>query len=415
MTRHDDVARGATLGYDSAAPARVARRGAPQRLARVRDEAARLGFWGLLLAALLAAGAAILALRYTRGLGAVTNLSDAFPWGLWVGFDVLCGVGLAAGGFVITTVVYVFDVKRFKPIVRPTVLTAFLGYLLVVVALLFDLGRPWNLWRPIVLWNPHSVMFEVSWCVMLYTTVLALEFSGMVFERLGFRRALVAQQTATLPLVIAGAVLSTLHQSSLGSFYLIVPGKLHPLWYTPLLPVIFLLSSVCVGLAMVVIESRLSSRAFGRRLELPLVQEVGRVLVAALFFFGVVRVWDLFTRGALAEAFRATPEALLFHVEFALGVLAPMLLLARPQVRASSRGLYASALLVVMGFVANRLNVSITGFEGALGRTYVPAWSELVITLMLVGIGFFVFGLAVRHLPVYPADEAHPRPARAVP
>ncbi|HEY7514295.1 MAG TPA: NrfD/PsrC family molybdoenzyme membrane anchor subunit, partial [Vicinamibacteria bacterium] len=199
----------------------------------------RPGFWGGVLYLLLALGAAVVAVRFTRGLGAVTNLSDRFPWGLWVGFDVLCGVGLAAGGFAITTAVYVFNLKRYKPIVRPTVLTAFLGYLLVVTALLFDLGRPWNIWHPLVMWNPRSVMFEVSWCVMLYLTVLALEFSGMVFERMGWTRALVAQQAATLPLVVAGAVLSTLHQSSLGSFYLIMPSKLHPLWYTPWLPMLF--------------------------------------------------------------------------------------------------------------------------------------------------------------------------------
>ncbi len=381
----------------------------PRLLARLRG----LGFWGLLLAGLVASGGVVLALRYTRGLAAVTNLSDAFPWGLWIGFDVLCGVGLAAGGFVITTVVYVFDVKRFKPIVRPTLLTAFLGYLLVIVALLFDLGRPWNLWRPLVLWNPRSVMFEVSWCVTLYTTVLALEFSGLVFERLGYLRALRVQRAATPPLVILGALLSTLHQSSLGSFYLIMPGKLHALWYTPLLPVIFLLSSVCVGLAMVAVESRLSSRAFGRRLELPLVREVGRVLAAALFVYGVVRVYDLASRGALAGAFSLTREALLFQLEFGLGVIVPLLLLARARVRASARGLYAASLLVVMGFVANRLNVSITGFEGALGRTYVPAWTELLITLMLVGVGFWLFGLAVRHLPVYPHEPAAPARAAA--
>ncbi len=156
----------------------------------------RPGFWAGLLYLLLVLGTAVLAVRYTRGLGAVTNLSDRFPWGLWVGFDILCGVGLAAGGFAITTVVYVFNLKRFKPIVRPTILTAFLGYSLVVVALLFDLGRPWNIWHPLVMWNPRSVMFEVSWCVTLYLTVLALEFSGMVFERLGWSRALAVQQAA---------------------------------------------------------------------------------------------------------------------------------------------------------------------------------------------------------------------------
>ena len=148
-----------------------------------RAERYRPGLWSSLLWSLLAVGGAILLVRYTRGLGAVTNLSDQFPWGLWVGFDVLCGVALAAGGFTITTAVYVLNLKRFRPIVRPTILTAFLGYVLVVVALLFDLGRPWNIWHPLVMWNPRSVMFEVAWCVMLYTAVLFLEFIPAVFVK----------------------------------------------------------------------------------------------------------------------------------------------------------------------------------------------------------------------------------------
>jgi Ni/Fe-hydrogenase subunit HybB-like protein len=348
----------------------------------------RPGLWKGIFFLLVGIGSAVVALRFTRGLAAVTNLSDRFPWGLWIGFDVMCGVGLAAGGFTITTIVYVFDVKRFKPIVRPTILTAFLGYLLVIVALLLDLGRPWNLWRPLVLWNPRSVMFEVAW-----------------FERLGWRRALVAQQAVTLPLVMAGAVLSTLHQSSLGSLYLIVPGKLHALWYSPLLPVLFFLSAISVGLAMVIVESRLSARAFGRRLEMPLVSEVGRVLVASLFVYAVARGYDLAHRQVLGLATGASTEALLFRVEFLGGVLLPMVLLALPAVRSNVRRLYASALLVVMGFVTNRLNVAITGFEAAQGERYVPAWSELAVTLMLVAIGFAAFGLAVRHLAVYPAEE----------
>jgi Ni/Fe-hydrogenase subunit HybB-like protein len=192
----------------------------------------RLSFWKGMFYLLLSLGAVVTVVRFTQGLGAVTNLSDRFPWGLWIGFDVLCGVGLAAGGFTITAIVYLFNVKRFEPIVRPTVLTAFLGYLLVVVALLFDLGRPWNLWRPLIMWNPSSVMFEIAWCVTLYTTVLALEFSGMVFEKLGWKRAQRIQRGFTIPLVVAGVLLSTLHQSSLGALYLIVPGKLHSLWYT---------------------------------------------------------------------------------------------------------------------------------------------------------------------------------------
>ncbi|MFI5169220.1 MAG: NrfD/PsrC family molybdoenzyme membrane anchor subunit, partial [Vicinamibacterales bacterium] len=310
----------------------------------------RPGFWAGLLYLLLVLGTAVLAVRYTQGLGAVTNLSDRFPWGLWVGFDILCGVGLAAGGFAITTVVYVFNLKRFKPIVRPTILTAFLGYSLVVVALLFDLGRPWNIWHPLVMWNPRSVMFEVSWCVTLYLTVLVLESSGMVFERLGWSRALAVQQAATIPLVVAGAILSTLHQSSLGAFYLIMPGKLHALWYTSWLPALFLLSAVTAGLGMMIVEARLSARAFGRSLEMPLLMGVGRALLGALLVYGTARIYDLARRGALAEALRGSREAAFFALEFALGVVVPVVLLSFPAVRRNARALYAAGLLVVMGF-----------------------------------------------------------------
>ncbi len=280
-----------------------------------------------------------------------------------------------------------FNLKRYKPIVRPTVLTAFLGYLLVVTALLVDLGRPWNIWHPLVMWNPRSVMFEVSWCVMLYLTVLALEFSGMVFERVGWGRALVVQKAATVPLVVAGAVLSTLHQSSLGSFYLIMPGKLHPLWYSSWLPVLFFLSAVTAGLGMVIVESRLSARAFGHGLEMPLLAGLGRALLAALVVYGTVRVADLARRGALGDAASGTREAAFFGLEFALGVVLPAALLAMPSVRRNARRLYAAGLLVVIGFVVNRLNVSVTGLEGALGEHYVPAAPEVVVTLMLVAVG----------------------------
>jgi Ni/Fe-hydrogenase subunit HybB-like protein len=368
-----------------------------------RIERVRPGFWTSVLLLLLAAGAAISVVRFTRGLGSVTNMSDRFPWGLWVGFDILCGVGLAAGGFTITTAVHVFNLKRFRPIVRPTVLTAFLGYVLVVTSLLFDLGRPWNIWHPLVMWNPRSVMFEVSWCVTLYLTVLALEFSGVVLERLGWTRALVVQQAATLPLVVAGAVLSTLHQSSLGSFYLIVPGKLHALWYTPLLPLMFFLSATAVGLAMIIVESRLSSSAFGRALEMPLLMSLGRVLAVALAVYGAARLADLAHRGVLGEIASGGREAAFFLLEFALGVILPLALLVWPAVRRNSGRLYAAALLVVAGFVVNRLNVSITGLEAAQGGHYVPAIPEVVITLMLVAVGFAAFGLAVKYLPVLPA------------
>jgi len=368
----------------------------------------RFSFWRGVFYLLLGTGIVLTVIRYAQGLGSVTNLSDRYPWGLWVGFDLLCGVGLAAGGFVITAVVYIFNIERFRPIVRPTLLTAFLGYMLVVVALLLDVGRPWNMWHPLVMWNPTSVMFEVAWCVMLYSTVLALEVSAMVFEKLEWKRAAKMQKTITVPLVVAGVVLSTLHQSSLGTVYLIVPGKLYPLWYTPLLPVLFWVSSICAGFAMVILESRLSARIFKRQLELPLLREVGRVLVAILCVYGVMRFYDAVSRGVVGLAFAATYEAAMFQLETMLGLVFPIVLLAIPRIRQSGRGLYAASLLVIMGFILHRLNVSITGFESAQGGHYMPALSEVLITLMLLALGIGAFGLAVKYLNVYPEEKETP-------
>ena len=364
-------------------------------------------FWQSVFLLIMAMGVVLSFVRYTKGLGAVTNLSDRFPWGLWVGFDLLCGVGLAAGGFVLTAVVYVFHVESFRPVVRATLLTAFLGYLLVSTALLFDIGRPWNIWHPLVMWNPHSVMFEVAWCVTLYSTVLALEFSGLVFEKLKWERAAKVQHAVTVPLVIAGVLLSTLHQSSLGTVYLIVPGKLHPLWYTPALPFLFWVSAVAVGLAMVIVESRLSARAFGRHLETPVLVLAGRALIGALGVYATLRIYDLATRGMIGRALDLSYESCLFLVEFVLGVALPLALLAVPKIRTSARGLYAGALLAVFGFVAHRLNVSITGFEGAQGGRYMPSVAEVGITVFLVALGFGGFALAVKYLDVFPADEGH--------
>lgn len=370
------------------------------------SSAYRLTFWRGVFFVLMTIGLVLTVIRYSQGLGAVTNLSDTYPWGLWVGFDVLCGVGLAAGGFTITAIVHIFNVKRFEPIVRPAIITAFLGYLLVVAGLLFDLGRPWALWHPLVMWNPRSVMFEVSWCVTLYSTVLALEVSGMVFEKLEWKRLMKIQRLMTVPLVIAGVLLSTLHQSSIGALYLIVPGRLHAFWYTPNLPLIFFISSVGVGLAMVIVESRLSARALDRQLELPLLIDLGRMLTGVLGVYGVLRIFDLWERGVLGMAAGSFYEARLFQLEFVLGVLLPFALLATPRVRERAAGLYGASLLVVLGFVANRLNVSITGFESAAGGHYIPAWSEVMITLMLVSLGFAAFGLAARYLNVFPEQGA---------
>jgi Ni/Fe-hydrogenase subunit HybB-like protein len=301
--------------------------------------------------------------------------------------------------------VYIFNLERFRPIVRPAVLTAFLGYVLVCVALLFDLGRPYRIWHPLVMWNPRSVMFEVAWCVMLYTMVLSLEFAPIVFEKLQLERARRILRAVSIPLVIFGVILSTLHQSSLGSMYLIVPNKLHGLWYSPLLPFFFFISAIGIGLAMTIVESSLSARNFGRHLEMPLLRDLGRVLVVVLGVYAVLRLQDLLHRGALKLAFQSTQEAQFFQLEIALGLLLPIVLLLIPRIRNSAGGLYLSAVLVVLGFITNRLNVSITGMQRASGVEYFPKWTETAVTASIIAVGVVIFGLAAKYLPIFPEEK----------
>jgi Ni/Fe-hydrogenase subunit HybB-like protein len=248
-------------------------------------------------------------------------------------------------------------------------------------------------------------MFEVAWCVMLYTTVLAIEFSPVVFERLRLERPRRILKAVATPLVIGGVILSTLHQSSLGSLYLIVPSKLHPLWYTPLLPYLFFVSAIGGGIAMTILESYLSQRAFGRHLEMDLLEPLARAMVVALGVYGLLRFIIIYKNGALAGLLHPGYEGRMFLLEIGVGVLAPVALLLFDRVRTSPTGLIASALMTVMGFVMNRLNISVTGMERAAGVRYLPSWMEVTVSLGLVGLGMALFALAVRYLPIFPEPE----------
>jgi len=364
----------------------------------------KITVWRAIFAAILLSGLYATYLRVFYGLGGSTNLSDKFPWGLWIAFDILCGVGLAAGGFTLVAVVHIFNVERYKPILRPAILTSFLGYSLVVVALLYDLGRPDRLWHPLVMWNPHSVMFEVAWCVMLYTTVLFLEFLPMVFEKFGWHRPLAWIHYISVPLMITGVLLSTLHQSSLGTLFLIVPEKMYALWYSPTLPAQFYISAIAVGLAMTIFESWHSSRAFGRALELPLLASMGRVLAVLLAVYLWLRFLDLSHRQVLGLLAVNRTETWLFWLEIALFIV-PTILLFQKRVRMSPGALYACAVLVVFGFIANRLNVGVTSLESGSGTHYVPRWSEVAITLSIVAAGFAIFRVIAEYFPVFEAQS----------
>jgi Ni/Fe-hydrogenase subunit HybB-like protein len=361
----------------------------------------RFGFWKTILWVVLLLGGYALLLRFTRGLGASTNLSDEFPWGLWVGFK-LFSVALAGGGFTLAAVVHIFNLKRYRPVLRPMILTAFLGYSMFICSLIIDLGRPYRVWHPVVMWNDHSVMFEIAWCVMLYTTVLLLEFAPAVLERLGWRRALGWLRTVMVPVVIVGVILSTLHQSSLGSLYLIVPGKLYPLWYSPLEPVFFFVSALCAGLAMTIFESWHSRKAFGKQLEQSLLTGLGRVLAVALSFYLTLRLIDLAHRSVFRLLLLPRTETYLFLLEIAL-LFIPMLLLFRRRIHHNPTALYFCSVLTLLGFVTNRMNVAITGMEASSGTYYFPKWTELAITMSLVASAFAIFWLAVKYLPVFPA------------
>lgn len=366
----------------------------------------RFTFWKVVAAVLITLGLVAAVDRYTFGLGAATNLKDTFPWGIWIGVDILVGVGLAAGGFTIAATVYLFNLERFRPILRPTVLTAFLGYVLVICGLMADLGRPWAIWHAMIMWNPHSVMFEVAWCVMLYTTVLALEFSPVVLERFKLQRALKLMKAMTIPLVVLGVVLSTLHQSSLGSLFVIIPSRMHPLWYSNIIPFLFIISCVAAGLSMTIFESFLSSRAFGREVELPLLTDIARVVVVVLALFFTVRIQDLINRDALKYVFDGSYQSYLFMLEMVLGVIAPVVLLLFRRIRMSKTGLFYSAVLVLLGFVAHRVNTAITSMEHWPTRTYIPSWQELSITAGLAAAGFVAFAVIARYFKVF-GEEPH--------
>jgi len=363
----------------------------------------RLPLSRLVLGAILGLGLLATVLRFLKGLGYATYLSDRTPWGLWIGFDVLCGVALAAGGFVLTAIVHIFAQKKYYPILRSTVLTAFLGYVLVCSGLAYDLGRPQNMWHVVVMGNPHSVMFEVAWCVMLYTAVLFIEFSPAVLERLGLHSHAAIIHKIAIPLVLVGVLLSTLHQSSLGTLFLIVPEKLYKLWYTPYLPVMFFISAVVVGFAMVILESYLSSYFLKKRLEKAILVDITHFLLVAILFYLGIKFQDLFARRALGALWAPRIETYCFWLEIALLAL-PAAVLAVRRMRVNENAAFLCSVSVVLGVVVNRLNVSLVGFYSYNHSVYLPSFYEVAISVFLVTVGVVVFGLAVKYLNIYESE-----------
>jgi len=357
--------------------------------------------------------ASVTVIRFAHGLGAVTNLSDAAPWGLWIGFDVMSGVALAAGGFVLAGIVYIFGLERYRPFVRAAILTALLGYALVAAGLLYDLGLPWRIWHPIFHWQWHSVLFEVAACVMLYLTVLVLEFLPVVLEHRFFQgeffqRMVKVLKRFTIVLVIAGIILSTLHQSSLGSLFLITPYRLHPLWYSPIIYVLFFVSAVGLGLMTVVLESLFSNYFLGHKVHKREVSGLGLAASVVLWIYVVLRLGDLAFRGVLGMALDGTWQANLFVAEMALSAVIPAALMLYKPVRSSMTGVGIAASMVVGGMIWHRLNVSIVAFARPEGVGYFPSWEEFAVSFGLVAAGILVFLFFVENLNVFDDVKGHP-------
>jgi len=385
-------------------------------------------FWTpgvMVLAFLAAAGLVVILARYIGGIGYISNLTTARPWGLWIGVDVASGVALAAGGFTTAFLAHILGRHTYEPVVRPALLTAMLGYTFVVLGLMVDIGRSWAIWKPMIFWNPHSVLFEVAMCVMFYLNVLYIEFIPIVSERFKGRVDLPGMLAAFNKAVdgllhladrvlgkimwffiIAGVVLSCMHQSSLGSLMLIAPTKLHPLWYTPILPLLFLSSAIAVGYPMVVFEATLATTSLKLDSEMKILSPLTRITIFLLGIYLALKVGDMIVRGTYVYLLDGTAQTNSFLVEIIVGVLVPWLMLLSSRVRQSRPWLFTACTMIVGGVLLNRLNVFVVGYRPPISEAnYFPSIGEILVTVGLISGLMLLYRFMVTYLPVLNQPE----------
>lgn len=347
--------------------------------------------------------------RFTGGLGAVTNLSHDNPWGIWIGFDLLAGVALAAGGYVTSAAVYLFGMKKYHSAVRPAVLTGFLGYAMVVLALNYDVGRPLRLAFPFIKQQgTTSILFEVGACVALYLSVLFLEFVPAALEWLGIKKLRALIVKFTLLLTVLGVVLSTLHQSSLGALFLIAPSKLHPLWYSPYLPLFFFVSSIIAGLSMVIFESTLSHRYFSDRMDQAHMDEkmgvtLGFGKAASLVLVGYFFIKLMGVAGGDNWRLLGTPYGYWFITEMIGFVALPAFLYAVGVRNKDITLIKVTAFWSVIGIVLNRMTIGLIAFNWQLPpeRRYFPHWMEISISIFMVTLLLVIFRFIATRMPIF--------------
>jgi Ni/Fe-hydrogenase subunit HybB-like protein len=390
-------------------------------LSELKPKGKLLTPFNVITAPIIVVGLALIVIRFWFGLASVTNLSQAYPWGIWIGFDVVTGVAFAGGAYILTFLVHILKLKKYEPIVRVTVLNGFLAYVFYAGALLLDLGRPWNVVNPIIgnKFGLSSVLFLVAWHFMLYMITEFLEFSPAIAEWLNWKKVAKALSALTTGAVIFGITLSTLHQSGLGAMFLMAKTKIHPLWYSGNIPVLFFVSSIFAGISMVMIEGLFTHRAFAHRVghELhenndAIVLGLAKGAVGALFAYFFLKLID-FVHYQLWTMLGTGMGAwyLLETVGFVLGPAVLFILGIR---RRSVKLVQFTAFVTALGVILNRLNISVIAFKWNEPVRYVPSWMEIVVTLAIISMELWVFRWVINRMPVLaPATEAHEAKAAA--
>ncbi|HXF62355.1 MAG TPA: NrfD/PsrC family molybdoenzyme membrane anchor subunit [Caldilineaceae bacterium] len=357
-------------------------------------------FWALAgaLACLTLMGAAAGVARLLAGLGPTTFLTDSVPWGIWIGFDFAL-IAFAGAGFTLAAAAHVLHLHRLEPAVRPALFTGFLGYSAVLLLLVLDLGRPDRFYHFILYWNPHSPLFEISWCVLLYTTVLLIEVSPDFLGRFGWARLQQWALRLMPPVCIAGVTLSTLHQSTLGTLYVNMPHRLHPLWYTPFLPLLFFTSSVAAGLSVALLAYRLAARTRSQPEERRVVEDLASGVTGALLIFLALRGGLLWRENELPLLWPLDRASIAWWIELVAGVALPLILLVTPRLRRTNLTLWLAPLLVTAGVGLNRFNATLTAQTPPLGSSaYSPHPLEWLTTIGILAGAALVWLLAMRFL-----------------
>lgn len=377
------------------------------------------------LAVLALNGIMFLLARFIFGIGAVTNLDNQHPWGIWIGLDVAAGVALAAGGFTTAALGHIMHKDQYHAIIRPALLTAALGYTFVAVSVMIDLGRYYFIWHPLIMWNGSSVLFEVGMCVMIYLFVLYIEFLPIVCERFigrinlpGFLKKLNNPVDKILRLldkglektmfifIIAGVVLSCLHQSSLGTLMVIAGPKMHPLWQTPILPLLFLLSAISVGLPMVIFESLITSRSFKLKPETRILSNLGNMVAPLLGIYLAFKIGDMVIRKTFVYLTDFNSAGVMFTIELLFGVIIPLRMFMSRQVNKSPVGLLIASFLVIAGVFLNRLNNFLVAYTPPYeAHTYFPSIGEISVTVGFISLEILLFRLAVMIFPIVSIPE----------